>query len=150
MVDDVEQIRSLIHEYAFRLDAGDFDGVCALFEHAELGSSTVDVRVQGTEGARFFYSGVILYDDGTPCTQHQMTNVTVRLGDDGVSATARTYFTVLQAAPGFPLQPIITGHYLDRFEKVDGTWRFAERVFVPGLIGDLSRHMQPGWLPEPP
>ena len=33
---DVDEITALIHEYAFRLDAGDLDGVAALFAHAEL------------------------------------------------------------------------------------------------------------------
>ena len=36
---DVDEITALINEYAFRLDAGDLDGVAALLEHAELGST---------------------------------------------------------------------------------------------------------------
>ena len=40
------------------------------------------------------------------------------------------------------LHPILAGDYLDRFEQVDGVWRFAERVFDPRLFGDLSRHMK--------
>ncbi len=41
---DVDAITALLHEYAFRLDAGDLDGVAALFEHAELGSTQHDRR----------------------------------------------------------------------------------------------------------
>ena len=48
---------------------------------------------------------------------------------------------VFQAAPGLPLQPIITGSYLDRFEKVDGQWRFSERRELVGQTGDLSAHL---------
>jgi hypothetical protein len=146
--DDVHEITALIHEYAFRLDAGDLDGVAALFEHAELGSSVRPERMRGAREARAMYRGVVLHDDGTPRTLHQMTNVTVRVDDDRASASARTSFTVLQAAPGLGLQPIIAGRYDDRFERVDGTWRFAERIIHPTLLGDLRHHMRPGWLPE--
>jgi hypothetical protein len=55
---------------------------------------------------------------------------------------ARSYFTVFQALPDFPLQPIIAGRYHDAFERVDGTWRFADRLILSDLIGDLSRHLR--------
>jgi hypothetical protein len=135
----VDEITVLIHEYAYRLDAGDLDGVASLFEHAELGSTRRAGRVQGRAGARSYYDGVIIYDDGTPQTQHQITNVTVQV--DGTTATARSGFTVLQVT-GQGLHPILAGDYLDRFERVDGAWRFTERVFDPRLFGDLSRHMK--------
>jgi ketosteroid isomerase-like protein len=135
----VNEITALIHEYAFRLDAGDLDGVAALFEHGELGSTRHDGRLRGTTEARTNYDNVILYADGTPRTQHQITNVTVKV--DGTTATARSSFTVLQIIKrGF--QPIVAGNYLDRFERVDGEWRFTERVFDPRLLGDLSHHLR--------
>ena len=136
---DIAEITALIHEYAFRLDAGDLDGVASLFEHAELRSTRHDRRLRGTAEARTNYDGVIIYDDGTPQTQHQITNVTVEV--DGGAATARSSFTVLQVT-GQGLHPILAGDYLDRFERVDGAWRFTERVFAPRLFGDLSRHMK--------
>jgi hypothetical protein len=48
---------------------------------------------------------------------------------------------VLQANDGV-LQPVIAGRYHDRFECVDGKWRFSERIIHPDLQGDLSRHMR--------
>jgi 3-phenylpropionate/cinnamic acid dioxygenase small subunit len=84
---------------------------------------------------------VILYD-GSPSTKHVISNVTIEITDDGSAATARSYFTVLQARPDFPLQLIIAGRYQDRFERVDGRWRFADRQIIPDLVGDLSRHMR--------
>jgi hypothetical protein len=135
----VNEITALIHEYAFRLDAGDLDGVAALFEHGELGSTRHDGRLRGTAEARTNYNNVILYADGTPRTQHQITNVTVKV--DGPTATARSSFTVLQIVKkGF--QAIVAGNYLDRFEQVHGVWRFRERVFDPHLLGDLSKHLR--------
>jgi hypothetical protein len=147
-VSDVEAIKALVHEYAFRLDAGDLDGLAALFEHAELGSTVRPERMRGTEEARGYYRGVILYDNGTPGTMHCITNVTVHVEDDGAHASCRSYFTVIQTVDDFALQPIIAGKYADRFEKIDGTWWFTERIISPDLIGDLSRHMRGNWIPR--
>ena len=139
--DDVEAIRALVHVYAELLDGGDLDGVAALFSDATWGSPGRGAPLRGAEQVRRGYAGVILYD-GTPCTKHVITNVTIEVADDGATATARSYFTVLQARPDFPLQPIIAGRYEDRFEHVAGRWRFADRQIIPELIGDLSRHMR--------
>jgi hypothetical protein len=135
----IDEIAALLHEYAYRLDAGDLDGVAALFEHAELGSTRHDRRYRGAQEARTIYDNVIVHDDGTPKTMHQITNVTVRV--DGERATSRCYFTVLQVTRQ-GLHPILAGEYRDRFERVDGAWRFTERIFDPRLFGDLSSHMR--------
>ena len=145
---DIEEIRALIHEYAFRLDGGDLDGVAALFEQAELGSSVRPERMRGAAEARRNYNGVILYDNGTPCTMHCLTNVTITVHSGSRTASARTYFTVLQTVPGFALQPIIAGQYRDRFARHAGEWCFTERIIHPDLIGDLSKHMTAKWIPR--
>jgi ketosteroid isomerase-like protein len=137
---DLDAITELIHEYAYRLDAGDLDGVAALFAHAELGSTRHERRLRGAEQARTNYDRVIMYDDGTPQTLHQITNVVAHVNGD--TATGRSCFTVLQVT-GQGLHPILAGEYHDRFERADGTWRFTERIFDPRLFGDLSRHMKP-------
>ena len=81
------------------------------------------------------------YADGTPGTKHVTTNLILEFDEDGVGATARSYFTVLQAVPGLPLQPIVAGRYRDRFERGDGVWRFSERRYLIDLVGDVSHHM---------
>jgi 3-phenylpropionate/cinnamic acid dioxygenase small subunit len=144
-VDDVAAITALIHEYAERLDAGDLDGVAALFEHATWGSPGRGEPLRGAAQVRRGYDGVILHEDGTPSTKHVISNVTVDVQDGAETASARSYFTVLQARPDLPLQPIIAGRYHDRFDRVDGRWRFTERMIIPDLIGNLSRHLrEPG------
>ena len=91
---DADAITALIHEYAFRLDAGDLDGVAALFDHAELRSTRHDNVRRGRAEARALYDSIRLDADGRPGTMHQLTNVTVQI--DGDEASARTYFTMLQ------------------------------------------------------
>ena len=55
--------------------------------------------------------------------------------------TGRT--TVLQGiVPGEPIQVILSGQYIDCFEKVQSRWRFSDRLFVAGLIGDQRNHFR--------
>lgn len=136
-----EAIAELVYRYAELLDSGDLDGVAALFEHADWGSGTRTERMHGSAQVRRMYDGVIIYDDGTPHTKHVITNLVIDHDDGTTHAGARSYFTVLQAHNGV-LQPVIAGRYHDRFECVDGEWRFAERIIHPDLQGDLSRHMR--------
>jgi 3-phenylpropionate/cinnamic acid dioxygenase small subunit len=135
------EIRALLNAYCERLDAGDFDGVAELFRHGVFRSPR-GTNLEGAEAVRSQYDAVIRYDDGTPRTKHVLGTVVVEVDDDAGTAAARCAFTVFQAA-GAPLQPVLTGRYHDRFERVDGAWCFRERFVYPDLEGDLSRHMQP-------
>ncbi|MFA5883032.1 MAG: nuclear transport factor 2 family protein [Acidimicrobiia bacterium] len=142
MSDDWHEIETLIMTYAERVDLGDFAGVAALFEHAtyraenggQIMSQEGSAAVQAT-----FDTMVRRYPDGTPRTKHVTTNLMVEV--DGGTATSRCYYTVLQQTDVLPIQPIIAGRYHDRFAKVDGAWRFADRLIFSDLIGDLSQHL---------
>jgi 3-phenylpropionate/cinnamic acid dioxygenase small subunit len=140
---DEQAITALIHAYAERLDDGDLDGVAALFATATWRTPARSEPLRGAAAVRRAYDGVLLYD-GRPCTKHVLSNVTVEVGADGNSATARSYFTVLQARPDLPLQPIICGRYHDAFARTQAGWRFADRLILPDLVGDLSRHLRAG------
>ena len=137
---DRAEITALVHEYARRLDAGDLDGVAALFEQATWRSeSTGEVR-RGREEVRAVYERVLLYD-GSPRTKHLITNLTIDVEPDADRAVGECCFTVLQGIEaGEPIQIILSGRYVDRFEKSAGVWRFSDRLFVVDLTGHLGRH----------
>jgi hypothetical protein len=137
---DVDAITALVMLYAERLDAGDLDGVAALFAHATWRSPARAEPLRGTAEVRRAYDVVLLYD-GVPGTRHVVTNLVVEL-DAPDRARARSVFTVLQARPDFPLQPIMCGRYHDAFERAGGIWRFADRLILPDLSGDLSHHLR--------
>jgi hypothetical protein len=132
----------MVFRYAELIDAGDLDGVAGLFEHAEWGSATRAERLRGIAAVRRAYDGVILYEDGTPRTKHVITNLVVDIDQRSATATARSYFTVLQATDDFPLQAVIAGRYEDTFERVDGEWRYSAKLIHPELYGDLSHHQR--------
>jgi hypothetical protein len=142
--DDRDEIAALLFSYAERIDAGDFAGVADLLADAELTFEGYDTVVRGRNDVQSLYErGTIRHNDGTPCTKHVTTNVIVEVTPTGRTASARSYFTVLQAVPGnLALQPVIAGRYRDRLERAGGRWRFTGRHMIVDLAGDLSKHLR--------
>jgi hypothetical protein len=97
------------------------------------------VHAHGAAEVEKFFAITRLYPDGTPRTKHVITNVDIRL--DGDAARSRCTVTVFQQTDVLPLQPIASGHYHDRFERVDDRWRFTERELRNFLYGDRSQHI---------
>lgn len=134
-----DEIAALVYAYAERLDAGDLDGVADLLAHAGYGPAGGPM-LRGATAVRQALQ-VIKLHEGSPRTKHVTTNVTVEADERAGTATARSYFTVLQSTPKLPLQPIVAGRYHDRFERANGRWRFAERAIHIDLVGDISEHL---------
>jgi 3-phenylpropionate/cinnamic acid dioxygenase small subunit len=140
---DEREILNLLFRYAELVDAGDFDGVSALFDGAEVFMGGPDrPAVPGAMVGRVMKKFVVLHD-GSPHTKHVVTNTIVE-ADDGTHASTRSYFTVTQCVPGrFPLQMVASGRYHDRFEKTD-RWRFVRRTMLVDHHGDTSYHLRAG------
>ena len=144
MTDDRAAITALIFAYAEHLDAGDLAGVAELFADATLRTDGQPGALHGREEVHALYTATVMLYDGRPCTRHVTTNLVIDI--EAPTATARSYFTVLQARPELPLQPIIAGRYQDRFARRDGAWWFAERVIFIELVGELRFHLKPDIL----
>jgi 3-phenylpropionate/cinnamic acid dioxygenase small subunit len=145
------QITNLLYRYAEYMDSGDLAGAASLFEHARLrvggpGDGTVDAAAM----LALWKATVVLYPNGTPRTKHLVTNPIVEVDEDAGTASCRSYYTVLQQTDDFPLQPIVAGRYHDRFERVDGAWRFCFRDYTfVDMMGDLSHHLTGPITPGP-
>ena len=145
MTDAAVQIQNLVHRYAELIDLGDFDGLGHLLDGAEVGSADSPGSLTGHDAVEaMFTSTTRRYPDGTPGTKHVTTNLILDVDEEAGTASARSYFTVLQAVPGLPLQPIVAGRYRDRFERDETGWYFSERLFRVELVGDVSHHMISG------
>lgn len=143
---DREEIRDLCFAYTFCLDDGDFAGVGELLEHAALVPEMAGVEqrsIYGQEAVENFYrQQVILYSRGRPMTRHLITNQVIKVDPDLGTATSRCYFTVLQRPPGIEYHIVVGGQYHDRFELVDGTWRFAEKRIQVDHLNDIENHFR--------
>lgn len=139
---DWHAINSLLMTYADRVDAGHWSDVGAMFEHATYRVAHADggfSSFQGADQVRGFCEQTRVHGDGTPRTRHVITNVVIDV--DGDEASARCYVTVFQQTDALPLQPIASGRYVDRFARVGGRWRFADRLITGFLLGNRSEHV---------
>ena len=144
---DGDRIRGLLATYCRLIDAGDFAGVGALMADAVLKTEDGTTIATGAAEVERLYAGLVkLHEDGTPGTQHVVANTT--FGEAGVdgSVTVTSTYLVFQALPDVPLQPIVTGTYVDRFVAGDyagpgGGWKFVERRFGIGRSGHLEHHL---------
>jgi len=128
-VDSARLVENLLYTYAARIDAGDLDGVAELFTHGRVVGAIGTPPFEGRDGVRgMFEASTRLHDDGTPRTKHVTTNAIVEVDDGAGTASARSYYTVLQQTDELPLQAIIAGRYEDTFQRIDGTWWFDTRT----------------------
>lgn len=141
--EDYYEIQKLLYRYCYHLDRGDFEKMAALFEAATLimpGGGRVERDPAAIVEVYSEYTR-IYPETGTPRTRHMVGNPIIDLDDSGASATCHSYIVVFQATDVLSLQPVIAGHNVDRFEKVNGKWRYVEREIFSELFGDLSQHM---------
>jgi 3-phenylpropionate/cinnamic acid dioxygenase small subunit len=132
-------ITGLVARYAELVDDGDFAGLGLLLADAVFAGSGGAVS-GGAAIERMFRDTIIVYPDGTPRTHHVVGNLVIDV--EKATASARSYFTVFQAVPGSPLQPIVAGRYRDRFACREGRWHFTERRVDIRLVGDASHHLR--------
>jgi 3-phenylpropionate/cinnamic acid dioxygenase small subunit len=146
MSDSAREIENLVFEYAERLDAGDIDGVAALFANGRIcgvENGPPETVFAGADRVRQMYDmATKLYEDGTPKTKHLTSNVRIRVDEAAGTAVGKAYYCVTQATPELPLQVIVTGHYHDTFQRIDDVWWFDSRTMFVDQVGDTSKHLK--------
>ncbi len=137
-------IQNMLNRYSDAVDRGDFEEVGQMFREADVyfpGEEKPSIRKGTGDFAKHLRKWTRVFPDtGNPKTRHLCVNPIIDF-DDATHARCQTYFVVFQAAEGLPLQPIITGTYLDRLEKRSGDWVFSERRELVGQTGNLSAHL---------
>jgi hypothetical protein len=146
---DGDVLRGLLGRYCDLVDAGDYDGVGELFAEAQLVDLEGRLVARGATEATALFAGQVQQHDGSPRTKHLVLNSQIEI--DGDVAVVRSSYLVLQQVPDvLPLQPIVTGRYVDTFARRDPGadpgaapgWVWTERRFGVDLVGDLSHHFQ--------
>ena len=141
MIPPYEAIRNLLGTYCHVIDTGDFEALGLMFSDAVLLDDRGRLAARGAEAATALWTGMIKrYDDGTPRTRHITANPVIELSEDGLSATCRSSFLVLQQM-GKRLEVIAAGRYVDELSANEGVWRFTSRQFFLDQVGDVSQHM---------
>jgi uncharacterized protein (TIGR02246 family) len=127
-LEDLEEIRRLLEEYARCLDTGDHAAYAELFTedgelHAQLG------QAKGRQAIRELLDARLKDPNWTPRTAfHQIGNATIDV--DGDRATSRVMWAyVTHDDESYPLV-LQVGHYDDVFVRDGGRWRFERRTIT--------------------
>ncbi len=141
MSNSYADISNLLSEYTHRFDLGNLEGAAQLFRHARV-QTAPDTWIDYKQLLDIWREGVIMYDDGTPKTKHVCTNAVINIDEDNDAADSKSYYVVYQQTDTLPLQPIAAGRYYDKFERVDGAWRFCERNYsLLDHVGNMEEHV---------
>jgi hypothetical protein len=118
----------IVFEVADALDARDDRrlGECLRYcTWTHEGTGRVFVGTRGAEQLSHEYLGARL---GVAGLQHDVTNVLIDVGQDGLGASATAEFAVLAAVDSSPLEFVLAGRYRDTFRQINGRWRLLDRV----------------------
>ncbi len=136
---DEAAIAVLVHSYARLLDGGDVDGVVSLFEHSTWRSDPSGPVRRGPDEIRSVYEQLVSHHR-THRTKHLLTNLSIEVQPDAGTARSHCYWTVLRGDDtGGRIEVSLSGQYADTFEKLDGRWRFTDRL----ITVDLEAHRSP-------
>ncbi len=144
-------IEEIMFRYAERLDAGDLEGLAALFARGSI-KPAVGEPVKGAEEVQKLYSTVVKFYDAdenpvpyqrgqcTPRTRHLTTNLIFDFDNAVKAATVRSVFTVYQTLAGRN-EIVAGGRYVDRFVRTLQGWHLDERQIIIENAGDMSGHL---------
>ena len=141
---DVQEIKNLMYTYALYVDQREHVRLGEMFAKGAIKSNRGEVggALVGADVVRAAYDrNNKLMPDGTAGTKHLVTYQHSPTPARESPVVATSYFTVCQATPALPLQPIVMGRYEDRFVLEDDNWRFDEKIIFVDLMGNLSEHL---------
>ena len=135
------EVMNLVYAYPECIDAGDFEGVGRLFEHATVEMGPGNVLVGAAEVQASFERWTRRYpDDGTPHTRHTITNPIVAIDEDaghGVGALLHPRAAAHRHVP----PPTGVGQPLRGPPRAGG--RHVALRAPPGLGPHAGRHQPP-------
>ena len=126
-IGDVLEIQELIALYAYYADAGDAEGFSQLLAHADLWVQGALLVSKNAARLKKQFAATPRVEGGG--RRHVTTNIIVKRQGPGL-ASSTACFAWIESGPGKPPRILQCGVYSDRFEQVDGAWRFTERRAV--------------------
>ena len=142
MSDAHEAIRNLLGKYCELMDSGQFAGLAELFAHATLADEHGNVFATGSAEVHAMWERQTMLYDGSPRTRHVTANPVIDVDETAGIAQVSSSYVVFQGTDDLPLQPIVTGRYLDTFTRGPAGWHFTQRRYAIDHAGDLSHHLR--------
>src|SRR5262245_4545148 len=143
-VEDVEGIRKIQALFCQYLDDGNLEGTLELFtDDAQIHSG--GQTHTGKDQLKTYLAG---FFGGTPPDNrwiHMLTEGVYKFSDDGQTGEGRSYMTAYRCSEiGRWWMAAVNRHH-DRYRKVNGQWRFAEK----GMEGRGTFRRQSVGVPTP-
>ncbi|MFN3864691.1 MAG: nuclear transport factor 2 family protein [Erythrobacter sp.] len=94
---------------------------------------TPDALIDYGDGARpvaAVIPGLIASLGAMRLTQHNISNTVIRIAGESARAETNCVAMHLIGSPDGEVEIVVGGRYLDRFEKREGRWRIARRLYV--------------------
>lgn len=146
---DREAIRDCLYRYCRGIDRCDADLLRSVYWPDALDSHAVPDKPP--LNAYYFVERVIPILKTMRVTQHQITNVLIRI--DGSQAKCESYFWAVhqEERKGEHQDVHAAGRYLDRFQLREGQWRIAHRhVLIDWFrVGDKASDWETGMFGKP-
>jgi hypothetical protein len=122
-IEGVRKIQALFCQY---LDDGNLEGTMELFTEDAIIHSGGNTHT-GTDQIRTYLTG---FFNGTPPDNrwiHMLSDGVYNFSEDGLTGVGRSYMTAYRCGEiGRWWMAAVNRHH-DRYRKVDGQWRFAEK-----------------------
>lgn len=123
-LEDLEAIRDLAVRYGFAVDERDFDAIVALFSpDGCLRTNAGVIKGQGVEGVGAYFRNHL---PNLGPSNHFVHGHIVDFGEDADRATGVVSAHAEMWRMGAPM--ITAMRYTDQYRRVDGRWRFQERI----------------------
>lgn len=138
---DERAITALLNRYIWALDTEDLDEYGRLFAHAVVLSTDGRVLARGAEevAAMIRHYRKLMPQDAV--IRHVNSSPLIEVDTKSGTASARSFVMTVRAPKGEPAYFYRIARYLDRFDKVDGKWRFASRQELSDWVQEeYSRH----------
>ena len=137
-----EAIRNLLGRYCELMDSGQFASLAELFAHATLADEHGNVFATGSDEVHRMWAAQTFLYNGSPRTRHVTANPVIDVDEQAGIAQVSSSYVVFQGTDDLPLQPIVTGRYLDTFTRGATGWHFTQRRYAIDHVGDLSHHLR--------
>jgi uncharacterized protein (TIGR02246 family) len=133
LMEDREEIRALLIEYARALDKRDFRAYSQLFARdgewkGSFGVTRTPAGIQASMEKTFSELDLSIYENSF----HIVSNDQIDIKGD--TATAFSRWTWVVAGPDGKPTPRRAGHYIDTLVREDGRWKFKSREAVGDII----------------
>jgi hypothetical protein len=122
----------LVHAYGRALDVGDMDAAANCF--AEAGAMARPMTPHQIVRSREAIRASLATRPKSLLTRHLATNVTIDV-ENRDAASGFSYLTMIACSPIAGVEPpfeapgpLYFGEFRDRFVRVDGEWKFLERL----------------------